>query len=131
MSVGLLIVTHNRIGTELLETVRTTLGGSLPLTAAAIEVTTDIKLDTLKKRIATLVPRLDSGDGLLILCDAFGATPCNQARSLVEVHGAYLVSGVNLTMLLKVCNYHTLPLAELATKAAEGARQGITIHAPD
>ncbi|MGB0721293.1 MAG: PTS sugar transporter subunit IIA [Gammaproteobacteria bacterium] len=131
MSVGVLIVTHNRIGTELLETVRITLGGTLPLAAAALEVPTDVDLGTLRKRIDTLVPRLDGGDGLLILCDAFGATPCNQAHALVDERGAHLVSGVNLTMLLKVFNYHTLPVDQLAIKAAEGARQGIVVHAPD
>ena len=71
---------------------------------------------------------LDQGDGVLVLADLYGATPCNIGLSLGAI-GVELrcVSGLNLPMLLRVLNYAQKPLDELAEIAASGGRGGIFI----
>jgi PTS system ascorbate-specific IIA component len=71
---------------------------------------------------------LDHGDGVLVLADLYGATPCNIGLSLSEL-GVRLrcVSGLNLPMLLRVLNYSDKSLPELTEIAASGGRGGIFI----
>lgn len=62
----------------------------------------------------------------LVLCDVFGATPCNVAQRLVEGHAARrLVTGVNLPMLLRALCYYAEPLDTLVQRAVVGGQQGV------
>ncbi|MCS4504745.1 PTS system mannose-specific EIIAB component [wastewater metagenome] len=129
MSVGLLIITHNRVGQELLNTARTILG-ACPLETAHLNVPQDSSPEAMVHRGTELLTRLDSGDGVLILTDAFGATPSNVAVRLGERMGTAVVSGLNLPMLLRVLNYPDLPLAALRDKAYTGGRDGVLLVEP-
>ncbi|MDZ7808826.1 MAG: PTS sugar transporter subunit IIA [Arhodomonas sp.] len=129
MSVGLLIVTHNRIGQELLHTANTILG-TCPLYTRHLDVPQDSSLEAMVRRGMRMVQELDAGDGVLILTDAFGATPSNVAVQLGDRIGTAVVSGVNLPMLLRVLNYPELPLTALRDKAYTGGRDGVLLVEP-
>jgi PTS system ascorbate-specific IIA component len=66
-----------------------------------------------------------ASDGVLILSDVFGATPCNVAQKLNDGIGTRLVSGANLPMLLRSVCYRHESLEALATRAQSGGTQGI------
>ncbi|RFA30282.1 PTS fructose transporter subunit IIA [Alkalilimnicola ehrlichii] len=126
MSVGLLLVTHNRIGEELLETACTTLG-LCPLATRSLAVIQDADPDQLLQRCEALLTEVDSGDGVLVLTDAFGSTPSNIAMRLGRRPGVTVVSGLNLPMLLRVMNYPQLGLEELQHKAVSGGQDGVIL----
>jgi mannose PTS system EIIA component len=44
---------------------------------------------------------LDQGQGVLILTDMFGSTPCNVASSFLEEGRVEILSGVNLPMVTR------------------------------
>lgn len=124
MSVGVLVVTHDRIGDELLATV-TDIMGSRPLPSAALSVTAATDLGDLVERGREHLVELDQGHGVLILTDAFGSTPSNVAVRLGAYAGTGVVSGVNLPMLLRVMNYPELALDALYERAYTGGRDGV------
>ncbi|MFG6448052.1 PTS sugar transporter subunit IIA [Roseateles sp. BYS180W] len=66
-------------------------------------------------------------DEWLVLCDVFGATPCNAALQLAtQTHPRVRVlSGVNVPMLWRTLCYRGLSLDELWTRASEGGHRGI------
>ena len=72
-----------------------------------------------------LVHEVDRGEGVLILTDAFGATPGNVATQLGELERVAVIAGVNLPMLLRAVCYRGGRLEEVAEKALAGGRQGI------
>ena len=72
-----------------------------------------------------LLKELDSGSGVLILADVFGATPSNIARKLCHAERVEGVAGVNLPMLLRVVCTANKNLIELADIAVEGGRECI------
>jgi PTS system mannose-specific IIA component len=76
-------------------------------------------------RAQALVREVDSGNGVLVLADAFGATPGNVATRLADPGRVAVVAGVNLPMLLRAVCYRAGPLADLVTKAITGGEQGI------
>jgi PTS system mannose-specific IIA component len=127
MSVGILLLTHESMGDALIETSRHLLGRvSLKVDALAIPPGADI--DFAMEATASRIRALDSGDGVLVLTDVFGATPSNVLDKIAPTGvPTKRVSGLNLPMLLRVLNYPEQSLAELAQTAEQGGRAGIKI----
>lgn len=125
MAVGLLIMTHNGIGPALLGTATLMLEGC-PLTAKLLNVSTDGDPDQLLIDATELTDELDSGDGVLILTDLPGSTPSNIASEIAKSkNNIRIVSGVNLSMLIRILNYPDCNLDEITEKALSGGRDGI------
>lgn len=125
MTVSVLIISHDEIGTALLNTVKQTLGSDLPLSAATVELRADADPEILTPKLKEVVKALDQGDGVLILTDLFGSTPSNIAQQLQDIVRVRIVSGLNLPMLIRIMNYPQLTLDELAEKALTGGQCGI------
>jgi PTS system ascorbate-specific IIA component len=127
MAVGVLLLTHEGLGTALLA-VATRLLRQLPLKTEAFELPFDADPDLLLPQASGALRRVDSGDGVLVLTDLYGASPSNLAAKLARIGTPVRrVSAVNLPMLLRVMNYADLGLDELPAVAAAGARNGV-IH---
>ncbi|MEJ2455805.1 MAG: PTS sugar transporter subunit IIA [Candidatus Thiodiazotropha sp.] len=124
MSVGLLIVTHDRIGETLLRTAKRMLG-DLPLAAKALSVTIDANTEELSQEALSLLDQIDRGDGVLVLTDMYGSTPSNIAFGLMQPGHVNVISGVNLPMLIRTLNYASLDLGPLTEKAISGGKDGI------
>jgi PTS system ascorbate-specific IIA component len=69
--------------------------------------------------------RLPQVQGVLVLTDIFGATPCNVAQKLVDGVKSRLITGVNLPMLLRSVSYRHEPLETLVSRAVIGGTQGV------
>ncbi len=127
MSVGVLLLTHESMGVALVNAARHVLG-RLPLTVQVQEVAAQADPEHMLRTAAASARELDQGEGVLVLSDLYGATPCNIAQRLptlgVRMH---CVSGLNLPMLLRVLNYPEQSLDELAQTAAHGGRGGIVV----
>jgi PTS system mannose-specific IIA component len=126
MSVSVLLVTHAKLGHDLLGTV-TEVMGAPPLATDAMEVKRVLDTEVLVRQGARLLDRLDEGDGVLILTDAFGSTPSNIANRIAQGRKARVVAGVNLPMLVSVYNYPALDLEAQARNALKSGRDGIVI----
>jgi mannose PTS system EIIA component len=126
MNVGVLLITHPGVATVLRNTVRNMLGQCF-LQTAVLEVPLDAPPEDISRQATEIIAKLDQGDGVLMLSDIFGSTPCNIARSMHGKHHVRLVAGINLPMLIRVLNYVDLDLNELASKAATGGRDGIVL----
>ena len=122
--VGILLVTHNGLGDSFVDCVRHVLG-EVPRNLKVLTVLAgdDPQLKLVEGQ--ALIKQLDTGGGVLVLSDVFGATPSNIARQLCHAENVMGVAGVNLPMLLRtVCSSgNTLP--ELAQIAIEGGRECI------
>ncbi len=126
MSIGLLLITHNNIGAELLSTANTMLG-YCPLQTRAMDIAQDCDPEVQRQRAKAIIEELDQGDGVLIMTDMYGGTPSNIACGMINGDRVAVVAGVNLPMLVRVLNYPQLDLATLAEKAEGGAHIGIRI----
>ena len=125
-SVGLLLVTHGKMGHYLLDTLHDMIG-ELPLAADVLEVRRVQDPNVLLRQGGRMIDRLDGGKGVLILTDAFGSTPSNIASRLHQQGRTVVVAGVNMPMLVRIFNYPQLDLAGLAAAAVEGGRRGVQL----
>lgn len=124
MSIGLLIITHNKIGEALLITA-TNMLESRPLECRTLEINNNSNPDELNQQAKQYVVQLDQGDGVLVLTDMYGSTPSNIAARLLHRGKVNVVAGINLPMLVRVFNYANLELDEITLKAITGGSDGI------
>lgn len=84
-----------------------------------LSVTEDKDLAACIAELEEILAGLDTAQGVLVLVDMFGGTPCNAASNLLlqsEVP-MELLAGFNLPVLLEVCSSREEPAAELAALA--------------
>jgi PTS system ascorbate-specific IIA component len=124
MSVGVLLITHDQLGSALLDTAVKILG-HCPLHTEVLSIPLNGDVEALRRNAAALTRAMDEGQGVLVLTDIFGATPSNIAASLAEAGRIAVVAGVNLPMLVRVLNYPQDPLDGLTEKAIAGGNRGI------
>ena len=121
MSVAIALVTHPGIGPAMRDRAQEILDRTL-------DGVTTIELDSGKAdplpRLEEQLAGLDRGDGVLVLTDLPGATPCNQAQRATPSHSV-LISGLNLPMLMRAWNYRDRPLDELRDLVVDGGRAAI------
>jgi mannose PTS system EIIA component len=127
---GILLVTHNGLGDSFVDCVRHVLGEVPPnLKVLSVLAGDDPQLKLAEGQ--ALIKQLDTGGGVLILADVYGATPSNIGRQLCRAERVMGVAGLNLPMLLRVACYPTTTLPELAKAAVEGGRGCITYINPE
>ncbi|HEY2346947.1 MAG TPA: PTS fructose IIA subunit family protein [Xanthomonadaceae bacterium] len=125
MSVGVLLVTHDGIG-SIHRAVAERLLGRLPLAVGVFELHYDAALETALPQASAALRKVDSGEGALVLTDLYGASPSRLARDLSQLGTPVRrVSGLALPMLLRVLNHSECGLDELARIAVSGARNGV------
>ena len=127
MTVGILLVTHEGIGTAL-RGVAERLLTPMPLRVEVLEVPFDADPEAILPAASAALRRADGGDGVLVLTDLYGATPSNLVGRLSRLGTPVRrVSALNLPMLLRVLNYADLALDELPAIAIAGGRNGVQL----
>jgi mannose PTS system EIIA component len=122
--VGILLLTHNGLGDSLLDCVLH-VTGRIPHHLKSLSVLAEDDPQAKEKEGGALVKLLDTGEGVLILTDIYGATPSNIARRLCQPGRVEAVAGVNLPMLLRVACGPDISLKEMAQRALQGGRECI------
>lgn len=121
---GLVLVTHGQIGQSLLDVAEFILDQSLAevkfvsFRQSAVEHTGAAEINA-------TIRAANKGQGVLVLADICGASPCNQVTRLLQGPDVEMVTGLNLAMLLRAWNYRQQPPQQLAQLAAEGAIRDI------
>src|SRR6186997_1110704 len=107
MKLGVVVVTHGQLATELVNSAEMIVGDLPHFAAVAIGWHDDV--DQAREEIGRAIERVrlvaGAEDGrpadVLVLSDMFGGTPANLAVTFVDAH-VEVVTGVNLPMLLKL-----------------------------
>lgn len=126
MSVGIVIVTHGKTGQSLLEEAGFVLG-EVPDDILVVAFNQSKDMHSGIEEIRSSINRVDKGEGILVLTDLMGSSPSNLVNEVLEDVHAVMVTGINLGMLIRVCNYREKNLEMLAQKAVEGGRMAVKI----
>ena len=126
MSVGIVIVTHGKTGESLIQEAGFVLGKAMD-DILFVEFNRSEDLSDSISEIRTSIAKADSGNGVVVLTDLMGASPSNLVADVLEEYRAVMVTGVNLGMLIRVCNYREKSLELVARMAVEGGRRAVKI----
>ena len=124
MTVAILLISHNQIASELINTAQQMLA-PYSVATTILSISIDDNPDDIRLKFMQTLHEIDQGDGTLILTDMYGSTPSNIACGVSERHDIRIVSGLNLPMLIRVLNYPHLNLNELEQKAITGGQDGV------
>ena len=122
--IGILIISHGDLGNSLIHCANHVMG-KRPEYLMHLGVTIQDDPDVIILNALELLKQLDCGDGVLILSDICGATPCNIATELVNPGRVECLSGVNLSMLIRALTYRDESLESLVEKALSGGKEGV------
>ena len=122
--ISILLITHGELGKSLIECATHVLGDK-PLFLESLSIENDCTHESMFKQISERINLLDQGDGVLILTDIFGATPCNIITKIIKPGKVSAIAGVNLSMLIRTISYRNESFDSLISKAIQGAQDGI------
>lgn len=96
---GILVISHGEFAKGMLNSAELFMGRQHQLDFLCLQAEDDPL--HFQQRIMKKVEELDAGDGVVILADLFGGTPCNQALRLCDKR-IDVVAGVNFALLLEL-----------------------------
>ena len=98
--IGVVVVTHGQLATELVNATETIVGDLPTFTAVSIGWHEDVQ--DARGEIAAAIARVQGPEGVLIATDMFGGTPSNLGMTFLEKNRVEVITGVNLPMLIKL-----------------------------
>ncbi len=122
--IGLFLITHSSYGESLIQCACHVLNKRPPQIAQIGISAQDDPLDALPLA-EQMLKLVDTGKGVLIMTDIFGATPANIAMKLLKPGTVEGIAGVNLPMLLRALTYRDKGMETLITRAVAGGRDGV------
>ena len=123
--IGIVLVTQGNLAREFIAALDHVVGPQQYMSAVCIGADDD--MERRRAEILESAKACDTGDGVIVLTDMFGGTPCNLAISIMEQAGVEVLAGVNLPMLVKLASLRGRPIAEAVRMAQEAGRKYITV----
>ena len=133
MRLGVVVVTHGQLATELVNSAEMIVGDLPHFTAVSIGWHDDV--DLAREEIGRAIARVGHSAGgteespadVLVLTDMFGGTPANLGVTYVSKH-VEIITGVNLPMLIKLARpQKDTDLLSLAREMREHGRNAIWV----
>ena len=121
--VGILLLTHAPLGHAFVEAASHVFQVQ-PDRLEAIDLWANQEPHEVRRLAQEAIARLDSGDGVLVMTDVIGGTPCNCTMSLCEPDHVEVIAGISLPMLLRALSYRHEVLSRVAERAIAGAQTG-------
>lgn len=129
---GIVIATHGTFSDGIKDAAEVIMGNTENIVTVNLNAGDDI--EKLGKKINNAILDVNQGDGVVVLVDLVSASPYNQsvlATNQLDPElkdKVYIISGVNLPMLLEIINHQILgtQIEIVAKSAVEQAKEYIT-----
>lgn len=126
--IGLVLVTHGQLAKEFIVAMEHVVGPQERIVPICIGPDDD--MEGRRQEIRASIAAVDQGDGVVLLTDILGGTPCNLAASLADKKHVDVIAGINLPLLVKLARIRSSePLAEAVDHAAAAGRKYIATAA--
>ena len=119
--IGIVIVAHGGLATEYKAAVENVVGTQLGIVAVTIR--DDCDRNEKRVEICQAADGVDCGDGVVIVTDMFGGSPCNLSLSACNCANRRVLYGANLPLLVKLAKCREKPVPEAIAKAIYAGRK--------
>ena len=124
--IGVVVVTHGQLATELVNAAEMIVGDLPQFTAVSIGWHDEV--NDAREDIAQAIERVRGEEGVLLLTDMFGGTPSNLGMTFLEKDRLEVITGVNLPMLIKLAgSRNATDLLGVAKEMREHGRNAIWV----
>ncbi len=121
--IGVVLIAHAKVASEMLAAAEHVLGKQSLI--ATLNVEDSDKPELIQQQLASMIRQTDIGDGVFVLADMFGGTPCNVALSCADQTKVEILSGFNLPALIKALSLRqeTRDIHDLAREVVASGQQ--------
>lgn len=124
--IGVVVVTHGQLATELVNAAETIVGDLPNFFAVSIGWHEDVQ--DARDEIAAAIAAVSAPEGVIVATDMFGGTPANLGITFLEVGKVEVVTGINLPMLIKLASLRdTANVLDAARQIREHGRNAIWV----
>jgi len=122
--IGIVLASHGRLAEGMIDSCRLFFGDDIPQ-LAAVSLNPGDSPEQFRDLLLEALDKVNEGDGVIVMADLFGGTPCNVATlSLPE--DVQLISGMNLPILLELLGLRlgndTIDIEQLVSVGKDGLR---------
>lgn len=121
--IGIVIVGHGNLALEYQGAMEHVVGEQPQV--RAISILNGHDRSAKESEICGAANDVDSGDGVVIVTDMFGASPSNLSLLACQPSNRRILFGMNLPMLIKLAKCRHLPVADAVRQAKEAGRKYI------
>ena len=122
--IGGVIVSHGKLGEEMLNALTIILGEAPNVEAISIGWYDDVEES--KRKINASLKRVDQKNGVVIFTDMFGGTPSNLSFTFQKEGQVEIITGVNLPMLIKFVSLQRAnTLKDVAKKVVDQGKKNV------
>jgi len=120
--IGIVIITHGNLATELLSAVQHIVGTQSHIKTVCIGPQDDV--DQRSAEISAAIKAVELGKGVVLVTDMFGGTPCNLALAHLKKGKVEVLAGANLPSLIKLIGLRVDgPLEKAVDEAIKSGRK--------
>ena len=120
--IGIVIITHGNLATELLAAVQHIVGPQSHIRTVCIGPQDDV--DQRRAEISAAIKAVELGKGVVLVTDMFGGTPCNLALAHLKKGKVEVLAGANLPSLIKLIGLRVDgPLEKAVDEAIKSGRK--------
>jgi len=123
--IGIVIVAHGGLAREYLAAVEHVVGKQSGILAISIDADHDRSLK--QSEICAAANSVDVGQGVVVVADMFGGSPCNLSLLACSPGNRQIIYGANLPMLVKLAKSRHLPVRKAVEMAKDAGRKYIDI----
>lgn len=121
--IGIVIVAHGGLAREYQLAVEHVVGKQKGMQAITIEADCDRACK--QAEISAAVEAVDEGDGVVVVADLFGGSPCNLSLPACRAENRQILYGANLPMLVKLVKSRGRPVTDAVQAALAAGRKYI------
>ena len=96
--VGFLLMSHGDLSKGIIDTCGCIIGHPDKTEYLTLAIEDDISV--FEKNMNRIIDELDDGDGVLVMVDVLGGTPCNKASMQLKNKKIEIIAGINFPMVL-------------------------------
>lgn len=122
--IGILVLSHGDFAKGAINALEVVSGKQDKISALGLEH--EDSVGEFERHVLEKLQDLDSKEGVLVLVDMLGGTPCNVVAKLIKDHTFECIVGFNLPMLIQACferEGSTLP--DLVKNLLEESKEGM------
>ena len=123
--VGIIVMTHGTLSEGIVDAAELITG---PVTQVeTLSLRREDNVNDLNAAFLAALDRVDTGDGVLVLADLLGGSPCNVASMNLRERSYRVLSGVNLPMFIEALSSRDSAgsAEELQVACQEAGAQGV------
>lgn len=123
--VGFLLMSHGELSKGVMSTFNCIMCSPEKIEALTLNIEDDISV--FEQNVVQRIDELDDGDGVLIMVDLLGGTPCNKSSLLLKNKNIEIVTGLNFPMLTAAyeCRMEGNNLPTIKNYCVRCAKEGI------